>query len=278
MLLETFRGPELHDVVNLIRSRLGDDAMLLRTVVTNGPGGREVEVVAALASEVEELRTRLDGGPSAAATARGRGRIGPQVVAVVGPSGAGKTTACMKMALASAAFGRRRVGVVTMDTYRVGALEEIHTYGEIAGLPVEVAYSVADAPGTLQRLRDRDVVIVDTPGRGWGGGAVEWPQILRALDPDEVHLAMPSGLRLDVIRTLTLGIEGVRPTHVLFTKLDEVSTRLPLAVMADAAKLPARWVSSGPEVPAGFGPAAPRILSSLGIGPGAAARGALAAG
>lgn len=265
MLLETFRGSELRDVTNQIRRALGDDAMLVRTEVTRGPAGRLVEVVAARAADVEALEKRLDGARAAALRARGRQRLGPYVVALVGPSGAGKTTACMKAALSPVGVAHRKVGILTMDTYRVGALEEIQTYGEIADLPVEVSYSAADAVQALQRLRDRDVVLVDTPGRGYGASGSEWTAALAELDPDEVHLVVPAGVRVAVASALAGGLPGVRPTHALFTKVDEVSADLPLAELAEAVGLPARWVSAGPEVPGGLLPAGPRILSSLGI-------------
>jgi flagellar biosynthesis protein FlhF len=278
MLLETFRGSELSEVMRLVRETLGEDAVLIRTRVSKRPGGEEVEVVAALAWEVEQLTAKLDGSRAAASRARERGRVGPNVIAFVGLSGGGKTTACMKVALSPLGVGHRKVGLVTMDTYRVGALEEIQAYAEIADLPLEVAYAAGDAPGALQRLRDRHVILVDTPGRGFGDARADWPEALAALDPDEVHLVVPAGLRLDVVERLTRASLGVRPTHILFTKLDELADDAPLAVMADAARLPARWVSMSPEVPSGLAPAGPRILSSLGIHPAHAARAAMAIG
>ncbi len=278
MLLETFRGSELREVLARVRRALGDDAMLVRTQVTRRPGGHEVEVVAARAADVEQLRLRLDGARAAALRAEGRKRLGPYVLAMVGPSGAGKTTACMKVALSPAGVAHRKVGLLTLDTYRVGALDEIQTYAEIAELPVEVAYSADDALGALERLRDREVVLVDTPGRGYGAGSAEWVSALLALDPDEVHLVVPAGARPGVVRALARGLAGVAPTHVLLSKLDETPSDLPLAALADAAGLPARWVSAGPEVPSALLPAGPRILASVGLEAAEADRAALAAG
>ncbi|HSW31136.1 MAG TPA: hypothetical protein VLH75_16745 [Longimicrobiales bacterium] len=278
MLLETYRGSELREVLSQIRRTLGDDAMLVRTEVSRTGSGQRVEVVAARASDVEQLRSKLDGGRAAPLRSRGRRRIGPYVVALVGPSGSGKTTACMKAALSPVGVAHRRVGIITLDTYRVGGLEEIQTYCEIADLPLEVVCSHEDAAGALHRLRDREVVVVDTPGRGFGQDRVEWPGALAALDPDELHLVVPADVRTDVAASLAARLEGVAATHVLFTKLDEAGTEVPLAVLADAVALPARWVSSGPEVPAGLAPAAPKILSSLGIRPAEAAQAGMAAG
>lgn len=266
MQLETFRGPELRLVVHQIRMVLGEDAMIVRTRVVRGEEGDEVEVIAARPQDIDALKERLDGGHAAAVRAKSRKKVGPYVVALVGPAGAGKTTSLMKVALSPRGVAHRKVGLLTLDTYRVGALEEIQTYGEIADLPVEVAYGPGDARAALGRLRSRDVILVDTPGRGFGGGSTRWVEVLEALDPDEVHLVMPAGLRTDVARSFLRSIPGVRPTHVLFTKLDEVPVDAALVEMAEALALPARWVADSPDIPSGLAPAGARILSALGLG------------
>ena len=117
----------------------------------------------------------------------------------------------------------------------------------------------------LQRLRGRDVVIVDTPGRGFGGGPVRWVEILEELDPDEIHLVIPAGFRPEVAQALVKSIPAVRPTHVLFSKLDEVPEGPGLLKLVEAVDLPTRWVSESPEIPNGLAPAGARILSMLGL-------------
>lgn len=265
MQLETFRGRELHEVVRQVREALGDDAMIVRTHARRSPAGGSVEVVAARAEEVEALRAKLDGARAAGARARGRERTGPYVVAMVGPAGAGKTAAVMRVALELAARAGRRVGLVTLDTYRVGALVEIQTYAEIAGLPAEVAYGADDAREALQRLRDRGVVVVDTPGRGFGRGSCAWVEILAALDPDETHLVVPAGLRPEVARSFRTAIPGLTPTHAFISKLDEAPSGSALMDMVEALDLPSRWVSDSPDIPHGLGPAEGKILAAVGI-------------
>ncbi|NJD17710.1 MAG: hypothetical protein FIA95_00265 [Gemmatimonadetes bacterium] len=265
MQLETFRGRELHEVIRQVRHALGDDAMIVRTHARRGAGAGSVEVVAVRAEEVEALRAKLDGARAAGSRARTRTRTGPYVVAMVGPAGAGKTAAVMRVALELAARAGRKVGLITLDTHRVGALEEIQTYSEIAGLPAEVAYGVDDAREALARLRDRDMVVVDTPGRGFGRGSCGWVEILAALDPDETHLVVPVGLRPEVARSLLSAIPGLSATHVLFSKLDEAPSGAALMEMVEALDLPSRWVSDSPDIPHGLGPAEGRILAAVGI-------------
>ncbi len=261
MQLEVFRGSELHRVLQKVRAALGEDAMIVRTRVIKRAEGNVTEILAAKAEWVRELQRLLDDGHGAVEA--NRSRLGPRVIALVGPAGAGKTTSAVKMALHPRALGSRSVGILTLDTYRVGALEQIQTYAEIADLPLEVAYNPVDAHGALQRMRDRDVVIVDCPGRGFGGGAAEWVKILSAIDPDETHLVVPAAWRQDVARELRDALDDVVATHALFTKLDEPGANAGLVELVEALDLPVRWVADSPEIPGGLGPASERILAAL---------------
>lgn len=270
MQLETFRGSEPRKVAQQVREVLGEDAMIIRTR-NRKTGGREVvEVVAASAASVESFRQRLDGGRGVSERRqRGLRRVGPYVVALVGPTGAGKTTAAMKMALHPRALGQRKVGLVTLDTFRPGAVEELQTYAEIAGLPMEVLYHSQELPAALQRLRDRDVIVVDTPGRSprTDQSGAEWRRILEAMQPDEVHLVLPAGLRLDVALRVKGGLSETGITHVLFSKLDEAGGDEGLAELAQRVDLPTRWIGDGQDIPADLQPAEPRILAALGLSP-----------
>lgn len=267
MQLETFQGRDLQAVIGQVRRTLGKDAMIVRTRVHTTDTGRTIEVVAADPEKVEALRRRLDGGLAAARRAKTRKRIGPYVVALVGPPGAGKTTTAVKLALHPRGVADKKVGLVTLDTHRVGGIEELQTYAELADLPLEVVYHKREVAGALERLRHVDVVVVDTPGRlpadpvesGWGAA-------LAGMDPDEIHLVMPAGIRLDVARGLRDRFAGVGPTHALYSKLDEVPEDRGLAELAEALALPTRWVTDGHDVPGALAPAGPRILEALGLG------------
>ncbi len=266
MQLETFRGTSLSQMMRQVQRTLGDDAMIVSTRTVRTSRGAETEVVAARASAIEAFRRRLDGARAAALRERDRKRrIGPYRVAFVGPAGAGKTTTAMKVALHLAAEGTRKVGLVTLDTYRVGALEEMQTYAEIADMPLEAVYARAEVLGAIQRLRDRDVVIIDTPGRGLNGGSAPWAELLEAMAPDEVHLVVPAGSRPEVAMSLLERVPGPRPTHVLFTKVDELPAPTALAELTDEMDLPARWVCDRPEITGDLASAGPRILASLGL-------------
>ncbi|MGZ8456352.1 MAG: hypothetical protein ACXWZ4_07110 [Gemmatirosa sp.] len=292
MTRRTFRGPELAVVGAQARRALGEDAVILGTRVLRANGETIVEAIAASSSDVQRFVRRMTPGsvqrgafsvergdaPSALNAERSTLNARPLVIALVGPTGAGKTTSAIKLALNEHAFGTQRVGLVTLDTYRAGAVAQLETYAEVARLPMEVVYDAADVPGALARLAHCEVVIVDTPGRGprTSDDDAPWRALLATLAPDEVHLVIPATMRTELAERLRdrldglLGAERVGGaaaqgvTHALLTKLDEVPDDDGVASLAAQLDLPVRWVAEGQEIPADLAPGAARLLAALG--------------
>lgn len=265
--IRTFRGRDLQQLFGQAVTAFGEDAMVLQTRTIRE--GREtiVEVVAAPGAQVEAFKRRLTSDPLPLVGSRGRGH--PFVLALVGPTGAGKTTTIAKLAVHPQAFGGRRVGLLTLDTYRVGAVEQLGTFAEIAGLPLEVVYSRDELREAKKRLAHCDVILVDTPGRSprLAEGESEWAEILAGLAPDEVHLVQPANIRLDLAVSVRDLFAHHGTTHLLLSKLDEVPGEIGVAELAIRAELPVRWVTDGQDVPADLRSAAPRIIASLGAVP-----------
>lgn len=265
--LATFRGSDFQRAFARASAALGDDAVLARTSVHRDHAGKVVEIVALPAAELARFNALLEPPPIALPARGERGEQRPFVLALVGPTGAGKTTTTAKLAVHAGVFGGRRVGVVTLDTFRVGALEQLHTYAEIAGFPAEVVYGDDELSGALRRLAHCDVIVVDTPGRSprQGVARAEWRLLLDRLKPDEVHLVLPAGIRPDIALALRDSYDRCYLTHALLTKLDEVPGECGVADLAAALGLPMRWVTDGQQIPADFYAAAPRVLQSLGL-------------
>ena len=260
MPLEIFSGGKIAALLEHAARALGPDAVALEVRTVPGPdGGTAFELLAGdpadagrLDAAAREIASRPEIAPLPPRPGTpGRAGRRPLVVALVGPTGAGKTTTLAKLAAHPKVFGRRGVGLLTLDTYRVGAVDQLRTYADITELPLEIVHESGDLGPALRRLRSRRVVLVDTPGRGPRRGAdsdllQHW---LHRVSPDEVHLVLPAGTRADVARRQIAHYVSRGATHLLATKLDEVPGDGTLFDLAAEFRLPMRWVTDGQEVP-----------------------------
>ena len=263
MQLRRFRGRDMMKVMDQVSASLGPDAMILRTSEAEpfAGYGTVVEVTAAAGNDIERLRTTLF--VDAAPPSREKGER-PRVLAFVGPAGGGKTTSTLKLMADAAAHGDVRLGVLTLDTFRTGALEEIVAHARLHRTPLEVAYDEDEVEKSLRRLRSCDAVLVDVPGLGRFDDE-DWIGMLRAAKPDETHLVLPATLRRDVAQGILARSERLRPTHLLLTHLDELPGDVGLADLMLALGIPSRWVGAGARVDQSLTPAAGRGFRSLGL-------------
>ena len=275
-----FRGRDLAVVAEQARRAFGDDVVLLNTVSSRDGDGPVIEVVAAPGDEVERFRRTVEGRrPDGAAPERPASGA-PRVIALVGPTGAGKTTTLAKLAIHREAFGPRRTALVTLDTYRAGAVAQLETYAHVARLPFDVVYDVADATRARERLREAEVILVDTPGRGPKGVAGDdpesWRAALDALAPDEVHLVLPATIRPDIAEAVRERFDALPSTHAIthcvLTKLDEVPGEEGVSELAARLALPVRWVTDGQEIPVDLVPGPARLVEALGAFAGVPSR------
>jgi flagellar biosynthesis protein FlhF len=194
-----------------------------------------------------------------AANARRRGQW---VIAVVGPTGAGKTTTIAKLASHPDVFGERKVGLLCLDTFKVGGVEQLQNFAKLQRHPVEIAYDGDDLSRAMRRLRKRDVILADTAGRGPGNPEDDHStrELLRQLRPDEVHLVLPAGLSREYTSQLINKHRSHGITHLIGTKLDEFGSDSPLLETAARENLRVRWLTHGQNVPLDL-----RIVADRGV-------------
>lgn len=260
MPLETLTGKSIADLLSEAQVRIGDDAVVLSVRKLGGGHTSPYELVAADPGTAALWRNSGMGAsvvpavesapPPPPKTVR-RDRGGNAVIALVGPTGAGKTTTIAKLANHPDAFGGRSVGVICLDTYRIGAIEQIRIFAELSHIPLEIVYEQNEIPRALSRLRKCEVLLVDTPGRGPRGqaDAAATKRQLDWIQPDEIHLALPAGLQPQRIRRAIDDHASYGLTHMLVTKLDECPEDESLFRFAAEQRLPVRWVANGQEVP-----------------------------
>lgn len=175
----------------------------------------------------------------------------PRTIALVGPTGVGKTTTVAKLAATFKLKQGKSVGVVTLDTYRIAAVDQLKTYCSIIGCPLEVARRPDELSACLQKLGESDIVIVDTAGRSQRDDAKldELADFLAVAQPDETHLVLAATASQRVMLQIAERFERVRPDRVIFTKLDEAVTCGTLFNVASAIAKRVSYVTTGQEVP-----------------------------
>jgi flagellar biosynthesis protein FlhF len=212
---------------------------------------------ARLASMLEaELRTT---GPLPATVGAGR------VVALVGPTGVGKTTTIAKLAANFRLRENRRVGLITVDTYRIAAVEQLRTYADIIDLPMEVVSTPREMREAVQRMRTFDLVLMDTAGRSPRDEVriQELRSMLAEASPDEVHLVLSAA---SSGRSLVAAAEKFAPagvTALLVTKLDEATALGHLLTLARTCGLPVSYLTDGQNVPDDIAVADSKRLAQL---------------
>ncbi len=176
---------------------------------------------------------------------------GRRVVALVGPTGVGKTTTIAKLAAGFRLEAKRSVALVTIDTFRIAAVQQLQAYAEIMDLPMEVVQNPEDMQPALERLGDVDLVLIDTAGRSPRSDTriEQLRAMLRAAQPDETHLVLSATSSRDTIQNILDGFSAVRPTAAILSKLDE-STQLACVLAAfEGRNLPISYMTTGQQVP-----------------------------
>jgi len=174
-----------------------------------------------------------------------------RLVALVGPTGVGKTTTIAKLAANYRLKENRRVGLITVDTYRIAAVEQLRTYADIIDLPMQVVSTPRETRDAVRQMDGLDLVLMDTAGRSPRDEVKirELKAFLTEAGADEVHLVLSS---VAGERTLTQTAQRFAPvgtTALLLTKLDEATGLGNVLPALRASKLPLSYLTNGQNVP-----------------------------
>ncbi len=179
-------------------------------------------------------------------------RPGQQLIACVGPTGAGKTTTLAKLAAKARLDLGRTVGVISLDTFRVGAVEQWQRYARLIGLPFFAARDEHDFARALGQM-DTDILLVDTEGQisGEGEPMQRLAAALAHTDAFEPHvlLTVPAWLRGADVDRLVRSYPLPQPTGVVATKLDEATRAGGILHACLPTQIPLAYVCTGPRVP-----------------------------
>ncbi len=146
-----------------------------------------------------------------------------KIVAFIGATGVGKTTTIAKVAARYKLQEKKKVALFTFDTFRIAAVEQLRTYANILGLPVEVVMTPAELQSKIREYKDFDLILVDTAGRSQreSGQMVELKAFLDVMEHAEKHLLLSATSNIKVLNETIERFEQVGYDTLLFTKLDE---------------------------------------------------------
>ena len=150
---------------------------------------------------------------------------GPHVLALVGQTGVGKTTTLAKLAANLKLKDKHKVGLITLDTYRIAAVDQLRRYAEIIDSPLKVVSTADELRAAVAGLSHMDFILIDTAGRSPRDAAKldELRDVLAAVQPDDVHLVLSSTSSQDAVELACTKFASVRVDKIIFTKLDEAS-------------------------------------------------------
>ncbi len=174
-----------------------------------------------------------------------------QRIALIGPTGVGKTTTLAKLAAAYLSRYDGKVALVTIDTYRIAAVEQLKVYGEILCLPVEVVFSPAELQSVFARHADKDLILVDTAGRSPRDDQ-RLDELAAFLGPEsgtDKHLVLAAPTRNRELQETVRRFGRLGLDSLIFSKLDECEDRGALLNIPARQKLPVSYLTNGQRVP-----------------------------
>lgn len=188
-----------------------------------------------------------------------------RVVALVGPTGVGKTTTVAKLAANFKLAQGVRVGLITVDTYRIAAVEQLKTYAEIIDLPLAVVNDPAEMPRALDELGSVDLVFIDTAGRSPRDEVKirELAEFLLQARPDEVHLVLSAVAGQRNLRSAVERFAMVQVDRLILTKLDEADSFGGVLAVLGLSSRPLSYLTTGQAVPDDIEPADRKRLARL---------------
>ena len=172
-------------------------------------------------------------------------------VVLVGPTGVGKTTTIAKLAGKLALIEKKKVGLITIDTYRIGAVEQLKTYAEIMNIPFKVVMTIKEMESAVEDMKGCDVILIDTTGRSSKNvmQISELRAYIEKINSNNIHLVISCTTKAKDIADIVKGYGILNYENVIITKMDETSTYGSILNIVSSAKKPISFITTGQSVP-----------------------------
>ena len=176
---------------------------------------------------------------------------GGRKVMLLGPTGVGKTTTIAKLAAIKALWEHKKVLLLTSDTYRIAAVEQLKTYAKILGVPIEIVFDISAIPGIIDEHDNADIVLLDTAGRSQRDkkNMELFENLYNSYMPDAVHLVLAANMKYKDMLDVVEHIPNIPVSHLLFTKLDETVSFGSIFNIQQVMGCPVSFLTVGQNVP-----------------------------
>ncbi|MCK8058777.1 MULTISPECIES: flagellar biosynthesis protein FlhF [unclassified Fusibacter] len=176
---------------------------------------------------------------------------GQKVYFFVGPTGVGKTTTLAKIAAKLSLVDNKKVALVTADTYRIAAVDQLKTYSEILSIPLEVIYEPTELQPMIKKHKDKDYILVDTAGRNHKSEALEkdLSGLIGQFDTADIFLVISLTTGFKDVQSILNSYRFLNDYKLIFTKLDEAESYGNILNAKVAANKPIAFVTNGQSVP-----------------------------
>ena len=191
-----------------------------------------------------------------------------RLVALVGPTGVGKTTTIAKLAANYRLKEQRRVGLITVDTYRIAAVEQLRTYADIIDLPMLVVSTPREMREAIAQMANLDLILMDTAGRSPKDEVKiqELRAFLTEAGADEVHLVLSCVCGARALEQTAQRFAAAGTTALILTKLDEAAELGNILPVLRSSNLPLSYLTNGQNVPDDIETADPHRTARLVLG------------
>ncbi|HIJ91561.1 MAG: flagellar biosynthesis protein FlhF [Desulfobulbaceae bacterium] len=268
------RGAKAHFESNDLRLRFANflrrqycakEELESRTISSPGPGSKSaLKDSRPDPKQVAQWRDKIIDQLQITPLAIGIGR-GPTVMAMIGPTGVGKTTTAAKIAAWYSIHEGLKVALLSMDCYRIGATDQLRTYAKIMRLPCEIALRKKDLQTALLRHQDKDLIIIDTAGKSpYDPNHIrelgEWFSLKNGIEP---YLVLSATCKKEDLQQILAAYEPLRVKGLILSKLDETRAYATLCQLLAGAALPISCLCTGQRVPEDFLLASREFLQTL---------------
>jgi len=189
-----------------------------------------------------------------------------RVLTFVGPTGVGKTTTLAKLATIFSLNDHKKIALVAVHTYRLGAVEQLQAYGDFLGVPVEVVMTPAELARVLESHSDKDHILIDTDGRSARntGQVLELKSFLDAVkEPQDIFLVLSLTTKNRDLNKIAQEFLKIKYSKIIFTKLDETETLGSILNLVCTFGIPVAYLADGRGMPDSISEAGPKSIARL---------------